>query len=185
MTKLWTERSAAEVIDIKRQIVHLMRDGGKDQTGIAFSEACKELKIPQTTAWQWKNADDDWREACDNARQGMIESMLDVAENKLLENVKSGDNTSIIFFMKTQGKARGYIEKTQVETTITHTIDIAEAARRISFAMRAAERQGIIIDNISDALPAPVAKVKKDKRPVGNGKAQHTNGKAQRGNDKK
>ena len=34
----------------------------------------------------------------------------------MLENIKGNDTTSIIFFLKTQGKGRGYVERSQVET---------------------------------------------------------------------
>jgi len=39
------------------------------------------------------------------------ESNLDIAEDKLLERVKEGNIAAIIFFLKTQGKSRGYVEK--------------------------------------------------------------------------
>jgi hypothetical protein len=45
------------------------------------------------------------------------ESLLDLAESKLLENIKQGDNTAILFYLKTQGKKRGYIEKSAVDVT--------------------------------------------------------------------
>ena len=42
------------------------------------------------------------------------ETLLDFAEGKLYQKIKAGDNTAIIFFLKTQGKARGYIERHEV-----------------------------------------------------------------------
>lgn len=39
------------------------------------------------------------------------ESMLDFAEGKLLTHIKENDVTSLIFYLKTKGKARGYSEK--------------------------------------------------------------------------
>lgn len=42
------------------------------------------------------------------------ERMIDFAESKLYQNIKSGDNTAIIFYLKTQAKHRGYIERAEV-----------------------------------------------------------------------
>jgi len=42
------------------------------------------------------------------------ERMIDFAESKLLGNIKAGDNTAIIFYLKTQAKHRGYIERAEV-----------------------------------------------------------------------
>lgn len=42
------------------------------------------------------------------------EHMIDFAESKLYQNIKEGDNTAIIFYLKTQAKHRGYIERAEV-----------------------------------------------------------------------
>jgi len=48
------------------------------------------------------------------AAQDAKEAMLDYAEGKLYSKIKDGDNTAIIFYLKTQGKARGYIERQDI-----------------------------------------------------------------------
>ena len=48
------------------------------------------------------------------AIQEAKESMLDFTENKLFTQIKEGNLTAIIFYLKTQGKARGYIEKQEI-----------------------------------------------------------------------
>lgn len=160
---------------IKNDIVRLMIEHRNPNNpiarGLPFSHAVVAAGLNLSTAYDWKNDDEVWSERLEAARSKLIETQLDIAEGKLWENIHNNDNTSIIFFMKTQGKARGYIEKTQIEQTITHTIDIAEAARRIHFAMRAAERQGIVIDGIASVVPEPVC-IEKRKAKTKNGKAQ-------------
>jgi hypothetical protein len=42
------------------------------------------------------------------------EHMIDFAESKLYQNIKDGDNACIIFYLKTQAKHRGYIERAEV-----------------------------------------------------------------------
>jgi hypothetical protein len=42
------------------------------------------------------------------------EKMLDVAEAQVYRKVKEGDNTMTIFFLKTQGKHRGWVERQEV-----------------------------------------------------------------------
>jgi transposase-like protein len=43
------------------------------------------------------------------------EAMLDMAENELLRQIKDGNTTAVIFYLKTQGRSRGYDERMRVE----------------------------------------------------------------------
>ena len=45
------------------------------------------------------------------------ESSVDLAESKLIEAIKNGNLTAIIFFLKTQGKSRGYTERSEPDLT--------------------------------------------------------------------
>ena len=48
---------------------------------------------------------------CKQAVMDARESMIDIAEGRLYQNINNGDNTAIIFFLKTQAKHRGYVER--------------------------------------------------------------------------
>jgi hypothetical protein len=90
------------------------------------------------------------RQAADDAR----ERMIDFAESKLYSKIKDGDTVSILFYLKTKGKSRGYIERQEVtgeggqpiskETNVTYKIDAKEIAR----AIVEAERLGITAEHI-------------------------------------
>ncbi len=42
------------------------------------------------------------------------ENMLDTAEDKLFKAISKGNMTAILFYLKTQGKQRGYIERQEM-----------------------------------------------------------------------
>lgn len=75
--------------------------------------ACKTVGIARSTHYKWYEADIDYRKAVDD----ISDIVLDFAESKLHKQIDSGDTTATIFFLKTKGKRRGYIER--VETDLT------------------------------------------------------------------
>lgn len=94
------------------------------------TSACKISGVSRTQFYQWCKEDIGFKQKVDS-----IEMVaLDFAESKLFENIKEKKETSIIFFLKTKGKKRGYVEKQQVEhsgemTNIEMTVE--EKERRI------------------------------------------------------
>ena len=46
------------------------------------------------------------------------EKVLDVAESELIKKIKTGDNTAMLFYLKTKGKHRGYVERTEQQVEV-------------------------------------------------------------------
>ena len=61
----------------------------------------------------WLKADTDYKKAVDSIQ----DSVLDFAESHLYKLVKEGNPAATIFFLKTKGKKRGYIERQEIEVT--------------------------------------------------------------------
>ncbi len=85
-----------------------------------ISEACDAANIGRQTYYDWIEKDEVFKQDADDAQ----ESLIDLAESKLMENIEDNDNTSIIFFLKTKGKKRGYIEKQEIDANIRPIEDI-------------------------------------------------------------
>jgi len=90
----------------------LMIEALKKNMGI-ISSACEEVGISRQTHYNWLKDDEVYRKDAEE----ILEYTLDYVENKLLEKIKEGDNTAIIFYLKTKGKKRGYIERAEQEIT--------------------------------------------------------------------
>ena len=83
--------------------------------------ACKLAGLGRTTFYEYYNTDKEFKRACDD-----IENVaLDFAESQLHKQIKGGNPTSTIFFLKTKGKKRGYFEKVKQEVN-TVNLDITE-----------------------------------------------------------
>lgn len=75
------------------------------------STACKSIGMPRSTFYNWLNADPAFKAAVEDVQ----EYALDVAESELHKLIKKGETVAIIFYLKTKGKKRGYIEKQEVD----------------------------------------------------------------------
>jgi transcriptional regulator of acetoin/glycerol metabolism len=84
--------------------------------------ACRNIGIDRATHYRWLEDDPKYKAAV----QALSDVALDFAESKLHSLIQEGDTTATIFYLKTKGKQRGYIERQEVSTelkSINITID--------------------------------------------------------------
>ena len=74
------------------------------------SVVARELNVTPQTVRNYINRYEMCKQAVNDAR----EAMTDIAEGKLAQNIVNNDSTSIIFYLKTQAKHRGYIERKEL-----------------------------------------------------------------------
>lgn len=68
--------------------------------------ACKSCGVGRSSYYEYYSKDKKFKKSVDD-----IENItLDFVESKLLSQIKENNPTSTIFYLKTKGKKRGYIE---------------------------------------------------------------------------
>ena len=72
--------------------------------------SCKQVGIARQTHYRWMKEDAEYKQACLEAD----EVALDFVESKLLSQIKKDVPSSTIFYMKTKGKKRGYVESIEI-----------------------------------------------------------------------
>jgi len=81
------------------------------------TNACKAAGVSRSEFYAWKISDDEFRAAVDDVE----DIAIDFAETSLHDQIRKGNPTSTIFYLKTKGKKRGYVEKTEVDTKVEFT----------------------------------------------------------------
>lgn len=76
--------------------------------------ACKMVGISRWLHYDWLNNDPEYKKEV----EGITEDAIDFAEGKLLQKINTGDTVATIFFLKTKGKSRGYIERTETDANV-------------------------------------------------------------------
>lgn len=71
---------------------------------------CKTLGIERGTFYKWLKEDEEFKEKIMNLEEGDIDS----AETALKRQILDGNITAIIFYLKTKGKNRGYVERQEL-----------------------------------------------------------------------
>jgi hypothetical protein len=84
--------------------------------------ACNLVGIEPKTHYNWLKDDPDYAQAVADVKN----TALDFVESQQFKRIKEGSDTMIIWYLKTQGKQRGYTEKVQVEHSGAIEIDLTK-----------------------------------------------------------
>jgi hypothetical protein len=84
----------------------------KQSLGVVTT-ACDSIGITRQTYYYWLKTDEEFRKEVED-----LENVtLDFAESQLFKQIKEGSTAATIFYLKTKGRKRGYIEKTELDVT--------------------------------------------------------------------
>lgn len=71
--------------------------------------ACKAVGVGRTQFYQWCKDDAEFKKQVDDINN----IALDMAESQLHKQIIGGNTSATIFYLKTKGKNRGYVERTE------------------------------------------------------------------------
>ena len=74
------------------------------------STACKAASISRDTHYRWRKEDPEYKAQVEE----LSEVAVDFAESHLHKLIKEGNPAATIFFLKTKGKNRGYVERQEI-----------------------------------------------------------------------
>jgi len=97
------------ISNIKKNI---LLDCLKESLGIV-TIACEKANVSRDTFYSLLNKNAEFKRQVEDIQN----ITLDVAENSLIRNIKAGDTTAILFYLKTKGRKRGYVEKQELDLT--------------------------------------------------------------------
>ena len=75
------------------------------------SSSADAVGIAPVTHYEWMKDDEEYRKAVEEIK----ERTIDHVESKLQELIDNGDTTATLFYLKTQGRKRGYVETERKE----------------------------------------------------------------------
>ena len=77
-----------------------------------IAEACNAAGISRMTFNRWVKSDEEFAEEV----RMIEEDAIDYVEGKLFQNIEANKTQEILFFLKSKGKKRGYVERQEIQT---------------------------------------------------------------------
>ena len=81
-----------------------------EEKGGNFAAVARALGVSRVAVWKFVQKHDDLKQLAHDQREGM----KDNAESSLHKAIMNGEAWAVCFFLKTQAKDRGYIERKEV-----------------------------------------------------------------------
>lgn len=157
--------------------IQQMIEAADKQKGLV-SLMAKTLRVDPSTISRYRKRYPTLERAIQDARS----AMLDFTEGKLFENIREGKEASIFFYLKTQGKERGYIERTDI-TTKDQPVNTEVRQQQNVIIVQSGECRDVleklaVNGAMPGTMPPPIALLQDSVKSNGN------NGKHKRGNGK-
>lgn len=86
-----------------------MLDALEKSLGIVTT-AAKIAGINRCTHYDWLKDDEEYKKSV----EALADLVIDFAESQLHKQIKEGSGAATIFYLKTKGKKRGYIEAQEI-----------------------------------------------------------------------
>ena len=85
--------------------------------------AAKSIGITRESHYEWLRTDENYKVKVES----LCDVALDFAESQLHKQIQNGEVSSTIFYLKTKGRSRGYVEAHQMEHkgNISITLDLS------------------------------------------------------------
>jgi|TARA_R100000482_G_C5112857_1_gene141453 hypothetical protein len=111
------------------------------------TKACKIAKVGRTTFYQYLKEDKEFAKQVKD-----IENIaLDFAESQLHKQISEGNTTATIFLLKTKGKSRGYVERSEIVHDNNVKSTIIEWTPPTKLSKNAIDNSTTLLDQTKDS----------------------------------
>jgi hypothetical protein len=105
----------------KNQLIEAM----KKSLGIV-TNACQMCNVSRETFYTYMEKDAEFKKQIEDIEN----TQADFVESQFMKNIKNGDTSCIIFYLKTKGRKRGYTERQELDVKLTGVQIVAKDTKQ-------------------------------------------------------